>query len=181
MNNESLQNKEQSVRGTDQIRHLLYFLELVNQALEVKLESVFLVPAFLHAAVNEVKSRTALSQLTQLGENILRHVGVLRQVIVDLGGAVEHDMLPQFRPDAQALLSTLSFQEELAAQIIEQCQDVVGHHWQPSKLAHGVVQKLELVLQETKSHNELLAKVFAQTQPRYKDSVLERFRVTALP
>lgn len=163
------------------IRHLLYFFELVNQALEVKLESMFLVPSFLNTVVNEVKSRNALAQLTQMGENVLEHVKVLRRVVTDLGGTVEQDLLPSTHPEPHSLLSALSFQEELAAQIIEQCQDIVEHHWQHSQLTSWVMQQLATVQRETKLHGMLFEQIFARTQPRFRDSVLERFRITALP
>ncbi len=163
------------------IRQLLYFFELVNQALEIKLDSMFLVPSFLNTIVNVVKSRNALAQLTQMGENVLEHVKILRRVITDLGGTVEQDLLPATRPQPKLLLSELSFQEELAAQIIDQCQDIVEHHWQHSQLTSWVMQQLSTVQRETKLHGMLFEQIFARTQPRYRDIVLERFRVTALP
>lgn len=163
------------------LRNLLYFFELINQALEVKLESMFLVPRFLNTVVNEVKSRNALAQLTQMGENIIEHVKMLRRVITDLGGTVEQDLMPATRNDAQTLLADLSFQEELAGQIIEQCQDIVEHNWRHSTLTGHVLQLLSAVQRETKLHGMLFEQIFAQTQPRYRDIVMERFRITAIP
>lgn len=163
------------------LRNLLYFFELINQALEVKLESMFLVPSFLNTVVNEVKSRNALAQLTQMGENVIEHVKMLQRVITDLGGTVEQDILPATRRGQQTPVADLSFQEELAGQIIEQCQDIVEHNWQRSTLTSWVLQQLLTVQRETKLHGMLLEQIFAKTQPRYRDIVMERFRITAIP
>lgn len=181
VNNEETKNKEQEIEDGYPLRNLLYFFELVNQALEVKLESMFLIPSFLNTAVNEVKSRNALAQLTQMGENVIEHVRILRRVISDLGGTVEHDLLPATRTEAQTLLADLSFQEELAGQMIEQCQDIVERNWQHSALTSRVLQQLLTVQRETKLHGMLFEQIFARTQPRYRDIVMERFRITAIP
>lgn len=179
--NHASQNQQPSPDSQYQIRHLLYFFELVNQALEIKLESLYLFPSFLHAAVSQVKSRNGIEQLTKLGTNVLHHVQTLRKVITDLGGTVDQDLFPTSQQDPEELLSTLSFQEELASQIVETCQDVVDHHWQDSHLKSWVLQELAAIQHDTHLHGVVFEQLFSRTQPRYRDHVLERFRVTALP
>ncbi len=163
------------------MRHLLYFFELANQALEVKMESLYTFPSFLHETVRHVKSRNAIEQLARVGEQILQHVRVLTQVITDLGGAIEQDTLPRAQSETASLVSTLSFQEELSMQILDECRLIIERDWQDSHMKRWVQERLLTIASETRMHTTLLERLFAETQPRYRDLVLERFRVTALP
>lgn len=163
------------------VRHLLYFFELLNQALEVKLESLFNIPTFLHEAMATVKSRSSLEQLTAAGENIRNHVMQLRRLIRDLGGSVEQEPFPEPRRDADNALTAMSFQEELAVNILEECQQFMQAQWRSSQMTSWVEELVATVLVESRNHLALFDRLFATVQPRFRDVVLERFRVTALP
>lgn len=176
VNHQTTPEKKEST----QVRHLLYFFELLNQALEIKMDSVFLVPEFLHQTVSRMKGRSAVEGMTASGEHIVDHVRTLSKIITDLGGRIEQDLLPPKTESREAVVA-LTFQEGLAAQILEEGLAVLRRDWQYSALTSWVGEQLSAIIAQTQEHARLFEASFASVQPRYRDILLERFRVTALP
>lgn len=163
------------------VRALLYCVELVEQLLEVKLESFFTYPVFLRYAMQHVKSMRAIDQLTEMGERLLAQVKTLQHVVSDLGAPSSDDMLPRSSHAVSEALTSLTFQEELSISILDACQTCILGNWKDSPLRSSVIGYLLNIRSETEQHMKLLQKLFADRQPLCRDAVLERFRITTVP
>lgn len=165
-----------------EINRLLRFVELLRQVLEIKQEGLHLFPSFLHMALLQHSSHRVARELAELGEQIVQHVHTLAHVVTNLGGSPEDVELTNTWGDTKDAISTMLFHEELAAQILSECEEVLAHDWDASsQLQVWLHERLETVRAETKQHVQLFERLFASTEPRYRDLVLERFRVTAIP
>lgn len=144
------------------------------------METLFCLPSFLHSALDRIRSRNAIGQLTSAAETVAVHVKTLRRIITDLGGCIEQDAPALERGTANDLIATVALQESLSAQILQEAVVRIAHDWQASPLRQWIEEQLQTVVAESVAHNALLEKLFTETQPRYRDLVLERFRVTAV-
>ncbi len=163
------------------VRTLLYCVELVEQLLEVKLESFFTYPVFLRYAMQHVKSMRAMEQLTEMGERLLAHVKMLQHIVHDLGAPPDDDMLPRSTHAVSESLTSLTFQEELSISILDACTSCIMGNWKDSPLRSSVIGQLLTIRVETEHHMKVVRQLFADRQPLYHDAVLERFRVTTVP
>lgn len=163
------------------VRTLLYCVELVEQLLEVKLESFYTYPIFLRYAMQHVKSMRAVDQLTEIGERLLVHVKTLQHIVQDLGATSNDDMLPRSSHAVSEALTSLIFQEELSVSILDACKSCIMGNWNDSPLRTSVIDQLLTIRSETEQHMQIVRKLFADRQPLYRDAVLERFHVTAVP
>lgn len=163
------------------VRALLYCVELVEQLLEVKLESFFTYPVFLRYAMQHVKSMRAVDQLTLVGERLLVHVKTLQHIVQELGATSNDDMLPRSSHAVSEALASLTFQEELSVSILDACRSCIVGNWKDSPLRSSVIDHLLSIRSETEQHMKLLQQLFADRQPLYRDAVLERFRITTVP
>ncbi len=168
------------LNGPTQINQLLYFLELLNQTLEVKMESLFAFPMFMEAAIRHAEGKRNVGEVAAVGTTILKHLGMLNALILKFGGNIDQDARPQ-SGDQREPIATYYFQEELSLQILRECCYHVRTQWKDSELRRLVEEQLETLVHETRAHLELLDRYFATKQPQYRDVVLERFRVTAIP
>ncbi len=171
----------QRTTPTAQVRHLLYLLEVMQQILEVKLETLYEYPRFLRATLQRVKSSRSMDTVTTIGERVVVHVKELHSLITDLGGHPEQDFLPDEINETRDALTAFTFQEALALRMLEECRTLVVQAWPASTLKQWMLERLTTLLTETQEHSTALERIFARTEPRYRDSILERFRVAAIP
>lgn len=163
------------------VRNLLYCVELVEQLLEVKLESFFTYPVFLRYAMQHVKSMRAMDQLTEMGERLLVHVKTLQHLVLELGAPSNDDMLPRSSHAVSEALTSLTFQEELSVSILDACRTCIVGNWKDSPLRSSVIDHLLAIRSDTEHHMTMIHRLFADHQPLYRDAVLERFHITTVP
>ena len=165
-----------------QVNKLLHFVELLQQVLEVKVDGLYLFPFFLRSSLVQHSGQRVTRELAELGEHIVHHVQVLTHIVSNLGGTPSDAQAPNTWSDHQEPISAMLFQEELSGQILHECERLLSHDWESSsQLKAWIMERLETVHTQTREHLALFEEVFAKTEPRYRDLVLERFRVTAVP
>lgn len=165
-----------------QVRSLLHFVELLSQALEIKMEALYEFPVFLNSALEQVQSRASTQALANAGKNIVNHVRTLQQIIKTLGGRTDQISPEEGQRQTQDPLTNQYFQEELAKQILEESLLMMHKGWMAdSQLRRWLEERLESIVNESEQHLHVLDSMFADTQPRYRDIVLQRFHVTAIP
>lgn len=165
-----------------QVRSLLHFVELLSQALEIKMETLYSFPVFLHSALQQVQTRASTQMLADVGKDVVNHVRTLQQMIKTLGGHTDHIGLDEsYRPNNDPLTDEY-FQEELTKQILEESLQLMNTGWLPdSEMRRWLEERLEVIIHESEQHLSMFDRMFCDTQPRYRDVVLQRFRVTAIP
>lgn len=175
-------SKTEPKEPKQQVNRLLHFVELLQQTLEVKLDALYLFPFFLHASLLHHSSQRVTRELAEMGEQIVSHVQVLTHLVSNLGGTPSDAQTPSIWDQHQEPISAMLFQEELCAQILQECERLLQHDWDTSsQLKAWLSERLETVLSETLDHIARFDEIFAKTEPRYRDLVVERFRVTAIP
>lgn len=178
-----MEKTTQQQAGTHQrrVHRLLHCVELLRQLLEVKLETLYVFPSFLHTALQQSANKRAANDLMRLGETVVQHVSTLSSMVDHLGGDAQRDLLPRWSPP-QEPVSAIVFQEELASKILSECELMLGGDWDASShLRSWLQERVETIHKESRGHLAMIDRIFSRAKPAYRDLVVERFRVTAIP
>lgn len=166
--------------GSTSIQKLLHVAELLTQAYQVKLETLMAMPLFLKNALCASRSRAVTERLTSIGTDTYHHVQQLHQLLIRFGGHPDEDINPCMRREPNDPIAAAYFQEELFCQIAAELLNVLKQ-WGDSGLHTLAKSQLTAFTNETKRHLAAIDETCAESERRYRDVVLERFRVTALP
>lgn len=138
-------------------------------------------PFFLRAAIRRGQSKRAFNDLVGVGTGIVRQTRELSSALTTLGGHLP-DELPLSWSEPTDPVSAFLYDEELATQILESCMKILEREWEATTdLKTWLWEHIETVLQESRQTAALLNDLFTTAEPRYRDRVMERFRIAALP
>lgn len=163
------------------VRSLLYFLELLGQALEVKVDTTFLFPSLLNQATEKDIQSKEIRELIGIGKGIGSHVRTIAKLIRDLGGTAENISLFHERLSPSDIITTFAFQEELAQQILKQGEQVLTSMPESSPRNEKTRLALSGIITETQNHQILLHRIFASSNPHFQHLVLKRFQLVSRP
>lgn len=180
MEDVQMEKPEKHQSGSTSIRKLLYAAELLTQAYQVKLETLMTMPLFLERMLFASRERALSERLTVIGTDVYHHVQRLHQLLLRFGGHPGEDLNPCVRPEPSDPIAAAYFQEELFCQIAAELLAVLKG-WADSDLHRRAEAQLTMLISESKAHLAVIDESCTQTERRYRDVVLERFRVTALP
>lgn len=164
-------------RGVNQ---LLHFAELLEQALEVKLEVMFFYPTFLRQLLSHGNQRRTVLDVVRSGEAIVHHVSMLQGILRDLGCESSAAVASSHGMSDEAVAGAILFHEKLAYQILQECGRILDGTWDSSQLRQWLKERLETVHHETQQSVAFLKKHLEKSgDGRFSDTLTQHFQVAA--